>query len=117
MVNVSHLPHLSHLSTTSFSTGNILAPNYWLWSVVSFLTYPFVEYHWYSVVNDIVVVTLCTNLIEPLFGRKELVTFFFVNNIFVAFFTLIHYIMLYSLYGDARYLYNVRLYGEFSRRI
>lgn len=97
--------------------GNILAPNYWLWSVVSFLTYPFVEYHWYSVVNDIVVVTLCTNLIEPLFGRKELVTFFFVNNIFVAFFTLIHYIMLYSLYGDARYLYNVRLYGEFSEAI
>lgn len=95
-----------------YFTGNILAPNYFLSSCIAFLSYPFVEFHWYSVVNDIIVITLCTNLIEPLFGRKELVTFFFVVNIFVAFFTCIHYICCYSIYGDAKYLYNVRLYGK-----
>jgi len=98
-------------SSLTLVPGNILAPNYFFWSCISFFTYPFVEYHWYSVLNDIIIVCLCTNLIEPLFGRKELITFFLLNNTFVAFFTIVHYIMLYSLYGDAKYLYNVRLYG------
>ena len=61
--------------------------------------------------NDIIIVTLCTNLIEPLLGRKELVTFFFVINIFVAFFSIMNYILLYSIYGNAKYLYMTRLYG------
>jgi membrane associated rhomboid family serine protease len=99
------------ISALTLSPGHVLSPNYWLLSCVSMLTYPFVEFHWWQVLNDILVVSLCTTLIEPLWGRKELVSFFFVVNVFVAFFTIVHYIFLFSIYGDTKYLYDVRMYG------
>lgn len=101
----------SFIAILTLSPGHVLSPNYWLLSCISMLTYPFVEFHWWQVLNDILVVSLCTTLIEPLWGRKELVSFFFVVNVFVAFVTIVHYILLFSIYGDTKYLYDVRMYG------
>lgn len=58
-----------------------------------------------------VVLTLSTTLIDPLWGRKELVRFFLSINVMVGILTTAHYIVVYSIKGDAVYLYGVRIYG------
>ena len=101
--SLTHVPSSFISTMLTLSPGNILAPNYWLFSCISTLTYPFVEFHWWQVLTDILVVSLCTTLIEPLWGRKELILFFFVVNLSVAFCTIVHYIFLYSMYGLSGY--------------
>lgn len=95
----------------TLTPGNILSPRYWVWSAISTLTYPIIELHWWQVINDVIAIYLSTTLIEPLWGSKELLSFFFITNLSVAFITTAHYITLYSLYADDKYLYQVRLYG------
>ncbi|XP_074604613.1 transmembrane protein 115 [Brevipalpus obovatus] len=91
--------------------GNILSPKSWIWSAISTLTFPLIELHWWQVINDVIAIYLSTTLIEPLWGSRELFSFFFIINLSVALLTTAHYIILYSIYGNDKYLYNVRLYG------
>jgi len=104
-----HLPALVKLLT--ISPGSLLIPYNWLWTGLSILTYPVVELYFYQVLMDIVVVTLSTTLIDPLWGRKELYRFFLFVNIVVAVLTTSHYIVIYAWKGDAVYLYGVTIYG------
>lgn len=104
-----HLPFLVKLLT--ISPGDLLIPYNWLWTGLSILTYPFVELYFYQVLIDIVVVTLSCTLIDPLWGRRELVRFFLVINVAVGILSTAHYIMIYAAKGDAIYLYGVTIYG------
>lgn len=62
-------------------------------------------------VLDVVVVALSTTLIEPLWGKRELILFFLIINLFVAILTMMHYIVIYTVKGDDVYLYGVKIYG------
>ena len=104
-----HLPVLVRFF--AISPGSLLFPYNWLWSALSIITYPFVELYLYQVVIDVVVVSLSTTLIDPLWGRKELIVFFFTINITVGILSVIHYIIIYAFKGDAVYLYGVKIYG------
>lgn len=95
----------------TLTPGYVLSPRHWIWSIVSMITYPFIELYFYQVVLDVVVVSLSTTLIEPLWGKRELVTFFAVINVSVAIFTMVHYTIIYTVKGDAVYLYGVKIYG------
>lgn len=95
----------------TLTPGNILSPRFWIWSAISTITYPLIELHWWQVLNDVIAIYLSSTLIEPLWGSKELFSFFLIINLSVAFLTTSHYIILYSIYGSDEYLYNVRLYG------
>ena len=77
--------------------GHALSPRHWIWSAISMFTYPFIELYFYQVILDIIVVALSTTLIEPLWGKKELITFFLVINLSVAILTMIHYIVIYTV--------------------
>ncbi|RWS32039.1 transmembrane protein 115-like protein [Leptotrombidium deliense] len=108
---ISTTPESQLINTLTFTPGSILSPRHWLWSALASFTYPFIELHWWLVLLDVIVVTMGTTLIEPLWGQRELVTFFVIVNICVAFCSTAHYIVLYSLYSDVIYLYGVRIYG------
>jgi PREDICTED: similar to CG9536-PA len=95
----------------TLTPGNILSSRFWIWSAVSTISYPLIEMHWWQVVNDVIAIYLSTTLIEPLWGSRELISFFVIINLTVAFLTTTHYVILFSLYGDDKYLYNVRIYG------
>ncbi|RWS02521.1 transmembrane protein 115-like protein [Dinothrombium tinctorium] len=99
------------VATLTFTPGSILTPRHWLWSALATLTYPLIELHLWQVVLDVIVVAMSSTLIEPLWSQKEMASFFVIINVFVAFFTTAHYIVLYSLYSDIKYLYGVRIYG------
>lgn len=104
-----HLPLLVKLLT--ISPGDLLIPYNWLWTGLSILTYPFIELYFYQVLIDIIVVTLSCTLIDPLWGRRELVRFFLFVNVAVGILSTAHYILIYAAKGDAIYLYGVRIYG------
>ena len=95
----------------TISPGQLLFPYNWLWSALSVLTYPFIELYFYQVVIDILVVSLSTTLIDPLWGKKELLVFFLSINVAVGILSVIHYIVIYAVKGDAVYLYGVKIYG------
>jgi len=104
-----HLPLL--VKTLTISPGSLLIPYNWLWTGLSIVTYSFVELYFYQVVMDIVVLTLSTTLIDPLWGRKELYRFFLVVNVSVGILSTGHYTLIYAAKGDAVYLYGVTIYG------
>lgn len=58
---------------------SLLSPGQWYWSSISLITYPFVEYHWWQIVVDLLTISLCGTLIEPLWGQKEVVSINFIN--------------------------------------
>lgn len=95
----------------TLTPGHILSPRYWFWSAVSMLTYPFIELYFYQVVIDVIVVSLSTTLIDPLWGKKELVTYFMAINLSVGILAMAHYVIIYAVKGDAVYLYGVKIYG------
>lgn len=104
-----HLPVL--VKWLTISPGDLLIPYNWLWTGLSILTYPFIELYFYQVLIDIIVVTLSCTLIDPLWGRRELVRFFLVVNVTVGILSTAHYILIYAAKGDAIYLYGVTIYG------
>lgn len=104
-----HLPVL--VKTLTISPGSLLIPYNWLWTGLSVMTYYFIELYFYQVVMDIVVLTLSTTLIDPLWGRIELYRFFLVVNVSVGILSTAHYIIIYAIKGDAVYLYGVTVYG------
>lgn len=57
------------------------------------------------------VLLMSTTLIDPLWGRRELMRFFLTVNVMVGILCTTHYILIYRSKGDAVYLYGVRIYG------
>lgn len=74
-------------------------------------TFCFLEIHFWEVCVDIVTVGLCGKLIEPLWGQREMMTFFAVVNIGVAILSTSYYILLYYLTYNASFLFSVHIHG------
>ena len=57
--------------TLILNPASVLSPGQWLWSSLAALIHPYIEFHWYNILIDIFIVSLCGTLIEPLWGHKE----------------------------------------------
>ncbi|XP_050342659.1 transmembrane protein 115 [Nymphalis io] len=92
----------------SVTPGYLLPPSFQLWSTFTFW---FLEIHLWEVIIDIVTVGLCGKLIEPLWGQMEMMKFFFLTNIGVAFLTTFYYLVIYSWTQDTSLLFDIHVHG------
>jgi len=74
--------------------GRVMPPNFWIWT---FLTHSFIEIHIWHTIIDVVVVFLYSKMIEPLWGTKELIRFYFIVTIPNALFATCIYFLFYGL--------------------
>lgn len=92
----------------SVTPGYLLPPSFQLWSTFTFW---FLEIHLWEVIIDIVTVGLCGKLIEPLWGQMEMMKFFLLTNIGVAFLTTFYYLVIFSCTGNTSYLFDIHVHG------
>lgn len=76
----------------SVTPGYLLPPTFWLWTA---FTHCFLEVRLWQVVVDLVTLGLCGKLIEPLWGSFEMVLFFLLVNVCVAFISALFYLIIY----------------------
>lgn len=86
----------------------ILPPHLWIWTAFTFC---FLEKHIWEVIVDIVTVGLCGKLIEPLWGALEMMTFFAIVNLGVAFISTLFYMFLYTCGNDPDLIFHIQIYG------
>ncbi|CRL04131.1 CLUMA_CG017242, isoform A [Clunio marinus] len=88
--------------------GNLLPSTFAIWTAFTFC---FLEFHIWEVIVDIVVVTLCLKLIEPLWDQIQVMTFFAVVNLSVAVLSSFYYLCLYSITKNTEILFEVKIHG------
>ncbi|CAF0933289.1 unnamed protein product [Didymodactylos carnosus] len=88
--------------------GKIMPPNFWIWTL---LTHSFIELHIWHTCIDVIVVFLYSKMIEPLWGTKELLSFYFLVTIPNAIFATCIYFMIYMFTFNDEYLFERPIYG------
>ncbi|CAF1135946.1 unnamed protein product [Adineta steineri] len=88
--------------------GRVMPPNFWIWT---FITHSFIELHIWHTIIDVVVVFLYSKMIEPLWGTKELLKFYFIVTIPNAVFATCIYFVFYGLTFKEEYLFERPIYG------
>ena len=92
----------------SVTPGYLLPPTFWLWTA---FTHCFLEVRLWQVCVDLITLGLCGKLIEPLWGRFEMVLFFLLVNICVAFISTLFYLIVYMITSDPVVLFEVHIQG------
>ncbi|CAF1380847.1 unnamed protein product, partial [Didymodactylos carnosus] len=88
--------------------GKIMPPNFWIWTI---LTHSFIEIHLWHTCLDVIVVFLYSKMIEPLWGTKELLSFYFLVTIPNAIFATCIYFIIYMVTFNEEYLFERPIYG------
>jgi hypothetical protein len=96
------------INVLSVTPGYLLPPSFQLWSTFTFW---FLEIHLWEVIIDIITVGLCGKLIEPLWGPREMMKFFLLTNIGVAFLTTFYYLVIFACTKQASYLFDIHVHG------
>nr|SVE74197.1 EOG090X06Q3 [Daphnia barbata] len=100
-----HEPAVRFLTVTP---GYVFPPGFRIWTI---FTHCFVEFHFWEVCVDVVTLGLCGKLIEPLWGKMEMLTFFTLINTSVAFFGVFFYLAIYMATFNTDVLFEVHLHG------
>lgn len=98
----------SGMSYITVTPGYVLPPNFRFWS---FLTHAFVEFHFWDVLADILVVTLFGKLLEPLWGAMDMLIYFLITNFCVAIATTFTYLIIYLATKNEDYLFETYIHG------
>ncbi len=77
----------------------------------TFITHSFIELHIWHTIIDIIVVFLYSKMIEPLWGTKELLKFYFIVTIPNALVVTFTYFLFYGLTFKEEYLFERPIYG------
>ncbi|CAF1300158.1 unnamed protein product [Adineta steineri] len=88
--------------------GHVMPPNFWIWT---FLTHTFIELHIWHTIIDVIVVFLYSKMIEPLWGTKELLKFYFIVTIPNALIVTFTYFLFYGFTFKEEYLFERPIYG------
>nr|CAG4648669.1 EOG090X06Q3 [Polyphemus pediculus] len=98
----------SAIRVLTVTPGYVFPPGFRLWTI---FTHCFVEFHIWEVCVDIITVGLCGKLIEPLWGKMEMLTFFALINTSVAFFGAFFYLLIYMMTINTDVLFEVHIHG------
>ncbi|KAL7029756.1 hypothetical protein ACKWTF_006345 [Chironomus riparius] len=96
------------INALSVIPGNLLPSTFAIWTAFTFC---FLEIHIWEVIIDIVCVTLCLKLIEPLWDQVQIFAFFAVVNFSVAVLSSLYYLLLYSITKNTEILFDVKIHG------
>ncbi|XP_064082745.1 transmembrane protein 115-like [Macrobrachium nipponense] len=98
----------SAVDVLSVTPGYLLPPTFWLWTA---FTHCFLEVRLWQVCVDLVTLGLCGKLIEPLWGSFEMVLFFLLVNVCVAFISALFYLIIYMCTFNPEVLFSVQING------
>ncbi|XP_045625743.1 LOW QUALITY PROTEIN: transmembrane protein 115 [Procambarus clarkii] len=98
----------SAVTVLSVTPGYLLPPTFWLWTA---FTHCFLEVRLWQVCADLVTLGLCGKLIEPLWGSFEMVLFFLLVNVCVAFISALFYLIIYMCTFNPEVLFSVQING------
>ena len=98
----------STMTYLTVTPGYVMPPNFKFWT---FATHSFFETHIWNVIADIVVITLCGKLLEPMWGALEMLIFFLVVNTGVAVATTFFFITVYLVTKNEEYLFETHIHG------
>ncbi|XP_054166868.1 transmembrane protein 115-like [Oppia nitens] len=90
---------------------SVLSVGQWYRVLLSLFTHPFIELHFYILIVDIISISLLATLIEPLWGLKEVILFFWIVTISSAFMSCLHYFLIYVVTRDDTQLFATRIHG------
>lgn len=93
------------------SPDSLLSVGQWYRILLSIFTHPFIELHFYILIIDIMSLSLLATLIEPLWGPKQVILFFWIVAIGSALMSCIHYILIYTITTDASQLFSTQIHG------
>lgn len=96
------------LKSLVMTPAYLAPPSFCIWTIITFC---FIELHWWEVAFDIVSLVLCAKLLEPLWGRRELLKFFAVINFGVAVLSMFYYLLLYASTRNSKFLFEVQIHG------
>lgn len=96
------------VSFLGVTPGYLFPPSFKIWTAFTFC---FFEVHIWEVLIDISVVGLCGKLMEPLWGPVEMVNFFVIINLGVAFMSTFLYLMFFAFTNDTHFLFRTQIYG------
>nr|CAG4647070.1 EOG090X06Q3 [Megafenestra aurita]SVE92404.1 EOG090X06Q3 [Megafenestra aurita] len=88
--------------------GYVFPPGFRIWTI---FTHCFVEFHLWEVCVDVITLGLCGKLIEPLWGKMEMLNFFTLINTSVAFFGVFFYLAIYMATFNTDVLFEVHIHG------
>lgn len=88
--------------------GNLLPSSFAIWTAFTFC---FLEIHIWEVIIDVVCVTLCLKLIEPLWDQLQIIAFFGIVNFSVAVLSSFYYLLLYAITKNTEILFDVKIHG------
>ena len=88
--------------------SNLKPPTFWFWTLI---TFSFVEFHFWHIVIDFVILNLYGKLIEPIWGSPENWKFFFVVNTSVAIASTMYFWTLFIITQNTDYLFFVQIHG------
>lgn len=88
--------------------GYVFPPGFRIWTI---FTHCFVEFHFWEVCADLITLGLCGKLIEPLWGKMEMLTFFTLINTSVAFIGIFFYMAIYMTTMNTDVLFEVHIHG------
>ena len=77
----------------------------------TFLTHSFIEMHIWHTLLDVIVIFLYSKMIEPLWGTRELIKFYFLITIPNALSVACIYFLFYGLTFNDEYLFERPIYG------
>nr|CAG4635468.1 EOG090X06Q3 [Artemia franciscana] len=98
----------SAVKSLTVTPAYLFPPVFWIWTA---FTHWMIEFHLYEVVTDVIVVGLCGKLIEPLWGKLEMVTYFALVNMTVAIIGTVFYVFVYMVTFNSDYLFQTRMHG------
>lgn len=97
------------MDVLSITPMYLFPPNFWLWTIVTFC---FIETSIFILITDLLCIHLTAKLIEPLWGWKEVLKYFILTNLSVAFATTLLYLLIYFLVlNDVERLFYIRIHG------
>lgn len=88
--------------------GNVVPPSFFYWT---FLTHSYFELHIWNVIVDLGIVVLYGKLLEPLWGAKQMLIYFFVVTFAVSVASAVVYIGLFILSRNLDYLFETYICG------
>lgn len=88
--------------------GRLLPSSFAIWTAFTFC---FLEIHIFEVIVDLICVTLCLKLIEPLWHPLQIFIFFAITNISVAILSTLYYFLLFAITKNTEILFDVKIHG------
>lgn len=92
----------------SVTPGYFIPPSFRIWTAFTFC---FLETHFWNVFTDIIMIGLCGKVIEPLWGPTEIISFFSIVNLGVAFLSSLFFLFVYMCTSNPDFLFKVHIHG------